>query len=153
MPSFRLPLSHDRLPKDLIQSSMPPTSIVGCLALPVLPSDSHLVSDVPFFPPFPSSHQGPALLLEHLCVSLPSCRSWVALDSKLCPLPFSPALSQHSKQEDTEVRGDDMGLEELKDSLKDTQPVGPLVGLAVTLDQVPASFGFQICSKHFSLFK
>lgn len=71
-------------------------------------------------------------------MSLPSCRSWVALDSKLCPLPLSPALSQHAKHEDGEAREDDMGLEELKESLKDTMPVGPLVNLAVTLDQVPA---------------
>ena len=82
---------------------------------------------------------------ERFILSLGSCQSCLVIDDELNVLPISggkevkalppPDLDQPKTAKQKE-------LEELKDSLQDTQPVGSLVNLARTTDQAKALLTF-----------
>jgi N-acetyltransferase 10 len=77
---------------------------------------------------------------ERFILSLASCKACVVMDDELNILPISTSIRSitplpniEGEEGLTEMEKD---LKELKESLRDTQPVGPLVGKCRTLDQV-----------------
>ncbi|CAH0515909.1 unnamed protein product [Peronospora belbahrii] len=83
---------------------------------------------------------------ERFILSLASCERCVVLDDELNVLP----ISKHTRKIEplpprgaaTELTKDDLELQELKASLRETQPVGALVEQARTLDQAKAILTF-----------
>uniref|UniRef100_A0AAV1VF88 RNA cytidine acetyltransferase n=1 Tax=Peronospora matthiolae TaxID=2874970 RepID=A0AAV1VF88_9STRA len=83
---------------------------------------------------------------ERFILSLASCERCVVLDDELNVLP----ISKHTRKIEplpprdpaTELTKDERELQELKTSLRDTQPVGALVEQARTLDQAKAILTF-----------
>ncbi|KAI5080911.1 hypothetical protein GOP47_0004094 [Adiantum capillus-veneris] len=82
---------------------------------------------------------------ERFILSLASCKSCVVMDDEFNILPISShlrfivAVSLNEGEELTEA---DKDLKELKSSLCETQPIGPLVGKCRTLDQAKAVITF-----------
>ncbi|CAM6032806.1 unnamed protein product [Sphagnum compactum] len=83
---------------------------------------------------------------ERFILSLASCKACVVMDDELNILPISthirsitPLPNIECEEGLTEMEKD---LKELKESLRDTQPVGPLVGKCRTLDQAKAVITF-----------
>eukprot|EP00644_Phytophthora_capsici_P006054 jgi/Phyca11/559135/estExt2_Genewise1.C_PHYCAscaffold_21155 len=83
---------------------------------------------------------------ERFILSLASCERCVVLDDELNVLP----ISKHTRKieplpprdSSTELTKDELELQELKTSLRETQPVGALVEQARTLDQAKAILTF-----------
>uniref|UniRef100_H3G9W7 RNA cytidine acetyltransferase n=1 Tax=Phytophthora ramorum TaxID=164328 RepID=H3G9W7_PHYRM len=83
---------------------------------------------------------------ERFILSLASCERCVVLDDELNVLP----ISKHTRKIEplpprdaaTELTKDELELQELKTSLRETQPVGALVEQARTLDQAKAILTF-----------
>ncbi|KAE8897977.1 RNA cytidine acetyltransferase [Phytophthora fragariae] len=83
---------------------------------------------------------------ERFILSLASCERCVVLDDELNVLP----ISKHTRKIEplpprdpaTELIKDELELQELKTSLRETQPVGALVEQARTLDQAKAILTF-----------
>ncbi|KAL3697204.1 hypothetical protein R1sor_011280 [Riccia sorocarpa] len=83
---------------------------------------------------------------ERFILSLASCKACVVMDDELNILPISTHIRSivplpviEGEEGLTEAEKD---LKELKESLKDTLPVGPLVGKCRTLDQAKAVITF-----------
>lgn len=82
---------------------------------------------------------------ERFILSLASCKACVVMDDEFNILPISSHMrsvipvSLNEGEGLTEAERD---LKELKDSLRETQPVGPLVGKCRTLDQAKAVITF-----------
>jgi len=83
---------------------------------------------------------------ERFILSLAACRACVVMDDELNILPISthirsitPLPNREGEEGLTESEKD---LKELKESLRDTQPVGPLVNKCRTLDQAKAVITF-----------
>jgi N-acetyltransferase 10 len=85
---------------------------------------------------------------ERFILSLSSCKSCIAVDDELNILPITQSIKDIKEVRLPGVRDDDAEnvqdlylteearkLKELKASLKDTKPIGPLVALCKTLDQ------------------
>lgn len=75
---------------------------------------------------------------ERFILSLGSCDDCLVLDDELNVLPISRA-KDITPIEDTDLKGKgkaELELKELKDGLADTKPVGELITLAKTVDQV-----------------
>jgi N-acetyltransferase 10 len=75
---------------------------------------------------------------ERFILSLGSCEDCLVLDDELNVLPISSG-KDISPLEDADVKGKgkvESELKELKEGLADTKPVGELVKLAKTIDQV-----------------
>lgn len=74
---------------------------------------------------------------ERFILSLSSCDDCLVLDDELNVLPLSRGKDivplENDKGKGKKAEGE---LKELKDSLSDTKPVGDLVQLAKTVDQV-----------------
>ncbi|EMC95243.1 hypothetical protein BAUCODRAFT_72924 [Baudoinia panamericana UAMH 10762] len=82
---------------------------------------------------------------ERFILSLGSCESCLVIDDEMNVLPISGGKSVVEKKplEDNEGKSASaMELAEIKASLADTQPVGPLVQLAKTVDQAKALLTF-----------
>uniref|UniRef100_K3XCC4 RNA cytidine acetyltransferase n=1 Tax=Globisporangium ultimum (strain ATCC 200006 / CBS 805.95 / DAOM BR144) TaxID=431595 RepID=K3XCC4_GLOUD len=83
---------------------------------------------------------------ERFILSLSSCERCIVLDDELNVLP----ISKHARKiealppsdTDSELTKDQLELKELKESLRETQPVGALVDQARTLDQAKAILTF-----------
>jgi len=83
---------------------------------------------------------------ERFILSLGSCESCLVVDDELNVLPISggrlvkqlPPPDPEAAEEDPKRRE----LEEIKESLADTKPVGPLISLARTVDQAKALLTF-----------
>eukprot|EP00250_Pteridium_aquilinum_P001459 c11649_g1_i2 orf=138-3227(+) len=82
---------------------------------------------------------------ERFILSLASCKSCVVMDDEFNILPVSSHLRSIvpvSLAEGDELTEAEQDLKELKSSLRETQPVGPLVGKCKTLDQAKAVITF-----------
>eukprot|EP00850_Spirogloea_muscicola_P005761 SM000026S09010 [mRNA] locus=s26:915149:923348:- [translate_table: standard] len=83
---------------------------------------------------------------ERFILSLANCRACVVMDDELNILPISSHirnLQPHPKSEVEESTTEaEQDLKELKESLKDTQPMGALVDKCRTLDQAKAVITF-----------
>lgn len=83
---------------------------------------------------------------ERFILSLSSCERCIVLDDELNVLP----ISKHARKiealppsdSDSELTKDQLELKDLKESLRETQPVGALVDQARTLDQAKAILTF-----------
>lgn len=83
---------------------------------------------------------------ERFILSLSSCERCIVLDDELNVLP----ISKHTRKieplpptdSDSELSKDQQELKDLKESLRETQPVGALVEQAKTLDQAKAILTF-----------
>lgn len=83
---------------------------------------------------------------ERFILSLSSCERCIVLDDELNVLP----ISKHTRKiealppsdSDSELTKDQLELKDLKESLRETQPVGALVDQARTLDQAKAILTF-----------
>ena len=90
---------------------------------------------------------------ERFLLSLAHCSSALVVDDELNVLPISTAaknfLAAHQPSEQPPVDPHAEELKELSASLKDTQPIGNLVSLARTIDQVchreSKARGCQLC--------
>ncbi|KAK1091075.1 N-acetyltransferase 10, partial [Friedmanniomyces endolithicus] len=82
---------------------------------------------------------------ERFILSLGSCDSCLVIDDEMNVLPISGGKSVVERKLSTDEEGKSatqMELDELKESLKETQPVGSLVQLAKTTDQAKALLTF-----------
>lgn len=82
---------------------------------------------------------------ERFILSLGSCESCLVVDDEMNVLPISGGKNvvEKSLQDDTgEVAAARKELEQVKESFVDTQPIGPLVKLARTVDQAKALLTF-----------
>ena len=82
---------------------------------------------------------------ERFILSLGSCESCLVIDDEMNVLPISGGKSVVEKKmlEDDDARtAADRELEEIKESLRETQPIGSLVQLAKTTDQAKALLTF-----------
>jgi N-acetyltransferase 10 len=82
---------------------------------------------------------------ERFILSLGSCESCLVIDDEMNVLPISGGKSVVEKKPTEEDQGKSPAqkeLEEIKESLADTQPVGSLVQLARTTDQAKALLTF-----------
>jgi len=82
---------------------------------------------------------------ERFILSLGSCESCLVIDDEMNVLPISGGKSvveKKSLEEDDHVSASQRDLDEIKESLADTQPVGSLVQLARTTDQAKALLTF-----------
>lgn len=83
-----------------------------------------------------------SLLLDRLLIRLPSCKSALFLLPSLHPLPYSPALLLPSSLPPPPQTEDGLDLISLQSSLASSPIVGPLLSLALTLDQGRALLTF-----------
>ncbi|TPX60136.1 hypothetical protein PhCBS80983_g02008 [Powellomyces hirtus] len=91
------------------------------------------------------SHQDTvARFNERFILSLGSCESCLVVDDELNVLPISAGknVKPLPRIEEVPLTPTEKELAELKESLKDTQPVGSLVNCAKTLDQAKAILTF-----------
>ncbi|KAJ8331396.1 N-acetyltransferase 10 [Batrachochytrium dendrobatidis] len=93
------------------------------------------------------SHQDTvARFNERFILSLGGCETCLVLDDELNVLPLSAGKNvkplPRAADDSTLLTPPQIELAELKESLKDTQPVGSLVGCAKTLDQARAVLTF-----------
>ncbi|KAI9931599.1 N-acetyltransferase 10 [Aspergillus wentii] len=83
---------------------------------------------------------------ERFILSLGSCDSCLVVDDELNVLPISGGKTVKPlpppEEIDTTNSGTKKELKEIKDSLAETQPVGPLIGLSRTTDQAKALLTF-----------
>lgn len=81
---------------------------------------------------------------ERFLLSLASAESCLVLDDSLNILPLSTSMATITPipPSISSERGEDVELNELKNSLKDTQPVGVLINCCKTLDQGKAVLKF-----------
>lgn len=85
---------------------------------------------------------------ERLVLSLGDCESCLVVDDELNILPLSAHTSRlkpiqmPDEDVDTPKTAKEKELALLQESMKDTQPVGPIVGVARTLDQAKAVLSF-----------
>ncbi|XP_061078586.1 RNA cytidine acetyltransferase [Conger conger] len=83
---------------------------------------------------------------ERFILSLSSCQACVVIDDQLNVLPVSSHIANirpvPPKTQEDSSSPRDLELKELKDSLRDTQPVGVLVDSCRTLDQARAVLKF-----------
>lgn len=82
---------------------------------------------------------------ERFILSLSSCKKCVIVDDKLDIVPISSNLSEIvaiPRNDSTELSAEQIQLKELKESLKETQPIGSIVNLCRTLDQAQAVLKF-----------
>ncbi|KAK0285735.1 N-acetyltransferase 10 [Friedmanniomyces endolithicus] len=82
---------------------------------------------------------------ERFILSLGSCDSCLVIDDEMNVLPISGGKSVVERKLSTDEEGKSatqMELDELKESLKETQPVGSLIRLAKTTDQAKALLTF-----------
>eukprot|EP00842_Homolaphlyctis_polyrhiza_P001742 jgi/Hompol1/2569/HPOL_002958-RA len=91
-----------------------------------------------------SHHDTVARFNERFILSLGSCETCLVLDDELNVLPLSAGkdVKPLPRVEDQPQTPAQVELGGLKESLKDTQPVGALVGCAKTLDQAKAVLTF-----------
>ncbi|KAJ3035368.1 hypothetical protein HK097_004226, partial [Rhizophlyctis rosea] len=91
-----------------------------------------------------SHHETVARFNERFILSLGSCDTCLVLDDELNVLPLSKGknVKPLPRSEETTLSAEDQELKDLKESLKDTQPVGSLVATAKTLDQARAILTF-----------
>ncbi|KAH7352706.1 hypothetical protein KP509_19G059500 [Ceratopteris richardii] len=78
---------------------------------------------------------------ERFILSLASCKSCVVMDDEFNILPISShlrSISSISVNDGEEMTEGEQDLKELKFSLRETQPIGPLVAKCRTLDQAKA---------------
>ena len=82
---------------------------------------------------------------ERFLLSLGNCEECLVLDDELNILPISSharGIKPFQRDEDTDLTPEQRELEDLKESLADTQPVGALVEVAKTVDQARAVLTF-----------
>lgn len=82
---------------------------------------------------------------ERFILSLGSCESCLVIDDEMNVLPISGGKSVVEKkmlEDDDAKTAADRELEEIKESLRETQPIGSLVQLAKTTDQAKALLTF-----------
>nr|XP_022903005.1 RNA cytidine acetyltransferase isoform X1 [Onthophagus taurus] len=80
---------------------------------------------------------------ERFLLSLASCKRCLVVDDQLSVLPISSHnLHLEPIEKNTEPSENDAELESLKESLRETQPVGVLVNCCKTLDQAKALLKF-----------
>ena len=82
---------------------------------------------------------------ERFILSVADCENCVIVDDKLNILPISShiaSINAVTKSEYTELSPEATELEELKNSLTDTQPVGSIINQCKTLDQAKAVLKF-----------
>ncbi|UXI20139.1 box C/D snoRNA protein 1 [Sarcoptes scabiei] len=82
---------------------------------------------------------------ERFILSLSDCKKCLIVDDKLDILPISSHLETIvpvPKSESIELTEEEIELRELKDSLRETQPVGSLINLCKTIDQARAVLKF-----------
>lgn len=82
---------------------------------------------------------------ERFILSISHCENCVVVDDKLNILPISSHISEITavpKGDSTELSAEEVELNELKNSLRETQPVGSIITLCKTLDQAQAVLKF-----------
>ncbi|KAI8914461.1 GNAT acetyltransferase 2-domain-containing protein [Gorgonomyces haynaldii] len=81
---------------------------------------------------------------ERFILSLGACETCMVLDDELNVLPLSAGknVKPLPRKEDEELTKEAQELKELKESLKETQPVGSIVQVAKTVDQAKAVLTF-----------
>jgi N-acetyltransferase 10 len=85
---------------------------------------------------------------ERFLLSIGACKRCLVLDDELNILPISSAaktiqpLAAPKEDEDAVLTPAEQSLAELRESLRDTMPVGALVGAAKTFDQAKAVLEF-----------
>lgn len=83
---------------------------------------------------------------ERFILSLGSCESCLVIDDELNVLPISGGKNikplPPSAPEDEQKNGSNKELDEIKENMADTQPVGSLITLAKTVDQAKALLTF-----------
>ncbi|EME79357.1 uncharacterized protein MYCFIDRAFT_50810 [Pseudocercospora fijiensis CIRAD86] len=81
---------------------------------------------------------------ERFILSLGSCESCLVIDDEMNVLPISGGKNVVEKQpsDETEKQKSSKELEEIKETLEDTKPVGDLVKIAKTVDQAKALMTF-----------
>ncbi|KAJ3278309.1 hypothetical protein HK104_002460 [Borealophlyctis nickersoniae] len=91
-----------------------------------------------------SHHDTVARFNERFILSLGSCDTCLVLDDELNVLPISTGRNVKAlpRTEEAVLTPEEQELKELKESFKDTQPVGSLVATAKTLDQARAILTF-----------
>jgi N-acetyltransferase 10 len=81
---------------------------------------------------------------ERFILSLGGCDTCLVVDDELNVLPLSAGkdVKQLPRSEEKELTESEKELQDLKESMKDTQPVGSLVNCAKTLDQAKSVLTF-----------
>ncbi|KAI0247454.1 GNAT acetyltransferase 2-domain-containing protein [Lactifluus subvellereus] len=89
-----------------------------------------------------SQHDVVARFNERFILSLGSCDDCLILDDELNVLPISRGKDISAIEEERGKSKGKSGLEELKETLADTKPVGELINLSKTVDQAQAILTF-----------
>ncbi|KAK3929460.1 RNA cytidine acetyltransferase [Frankliniella fusca] len=79
---------------------------------------------------------------ERFLLSLASCNRCLVVDDELTVLPLSSHLLDVKPVSKSEIEPHDSELVELKESLRDTQPIGVLINCCKTVDQAKALLKF-----------